>query len=59
MLWTVSVVLLVLWALGLVSNYTMGGYIHVLLVIAVVVVLVRLIRGGTGGRPVLCVWTNS
>ena len=45
MLWTVSVILLVLWALGLVSSYTMGGYIHLLLVIAIVVVLVRIIQG--------------
>lgn len=45
MLWTLAVVLLVLWALGLVSSYTMGGFIHVLLVIAVVVVLVRIIQG--------------
>lgn len=45
MLWTISIVLLVLWALGLVSSYTMGGFIHLLLVIAVVVVLVRIIQG--------------
>lgn len=45
MLWTVAVLLLVLWALGLVSSYTMGGFIHLLLVIAVVVVLVRIIQG--------------
>ncbi|HUJ18597.1 MAG TPA: lmo0937 family membrane protein [Nitrospirota bacterium] len=45
MLWTIAVVLLILWVLGLVSNYTMGGFIHVLLVIAIVVVLVRIIRG--------------
>lgn len=45
MLWTVSIVLLVLWALGLVSSNTMGGYIHVLLVIAVVVVLSNVILG--------------
>ncbi len=45
MLWTLTVILLVLWALGLVSSYTMGGYIHVLLVIAIVVVLVRVIQG--------------
>ncbi len=45
MLWTIAVILLVLWALGLVSAYTMGGFIHVLLVIAIVVVLVRLIQG--------------
>jgi len=45
MLWTIAVILIVLWALGLVSAYTMGGFIHVLLVIAVVVVLVRVIQG--------------
>jgi hypothetical protein len=45
MLWTVALVLIVLWLLGLVSSYTMGGFIHVLLVIAVVVILVRLIQG--------------
>ena len=44
MLWTVAVVLLVLWLLGLVSSYTMGGFIHVLLVIAIVVVLVNIIQ---------------
>jgi hypothetical protein len=45
MLWTIAVILLILWALGLVSGYTMSGFIHVLIVIAVVVVLVRLISG--------------
>jgi len=45
MLYTIAVVLVVLWALGLVSSYTMGGFIHVLLVIAVVVILLRLISG--------------
>jgi hypothetical protein len=45
MLWTVAVVLLVLWGLGLVSSYTMGGFIHVLLVVAIVVVLVDVIQG--------------
>jgi hypothetical protein len=45
MLWTLSIILLVLWALGLVSSYTLGGYIHILLVVAIVVVLVRLISG--------------
>ena len=49
MLYTIAVVLLILWALGLVSAYTMGGFIHVLLVIAVVVVLLRLI---SGRRPI-------
>jgi len=45
MLWTIAVILLVLWALGLVSAYTMGGFIHVLLVLAIIVVLVRVIQG--------------
>jgi hypothetical protein len=45
MLYTIAVVLLVLWVLGLVSAYTMGGFIHVLLVVAVVMVLVNLIGG--------------
>lgn len=45
MLWTIVVILIVLWALGFASSYTMGGLIHVLLVIAVVVVLVRVIQG--------------
>ena len=49
MLWTIAAVLMVLWVLGLVSSYTMGGFIHILLVVAVVVVLVRVIRG----RPIL------
>ena len=46
-MWTVAVVLLLLWALGLVSSYTMGGFIHILLVLAIVVVLVRVISGRT------------
>jgi uncharacterized membrane protein YtjA (UPF0391 family) len=50
MLWTIFVILLVMWLLGLVSSYTLGGYIHILLVIAVVVLLVNLI---TGRKPVL------
>ena len=45
MLWIIAVVLLMLWVVGFVSSYTMGGFIHLLLVIAVVVVLVRIIRG--------------
>lgn len=45
MLYTIAVVLIVLWLLGLVSSYTMGGFIHVLLVIAVVAVLLRVISG--------------
>jgi hypothetical protein len=45
MLWTIAVVLLVLWALGLVTSYTMGGFIHLLLVVAIVMVLVNIISG--------------
>ena len=45
MLYTIAVVLLILWVLGLVTSYTLGGFIHVLLVIAVVVVLLRVISG--------------
>jgi hypothetical protein len=48
MLWTIAVILIVLWALGLVSSYTMGGFIHVLLVIAVIVILVNVIQGRRG-----------
>lgn len=49
MLWTIFIILLVLWILGLVSGTTLGGFIHVLLVIAIVVVLIRVI---SGRRPV-------
>ncbi len=45
MLWTIAVILLVLWALGLVSSYTLGGFIHLLLVLAIIVVLIRVIQG--------------
>ena len=45
MLWTLAVVLTVLWLLGLVSSYTMGGFIHLLLVLAIVVVLLQVIQG--------------
>jgi len=45
MLWTIAVVLLVLWALGFATSYTMGGFIHILLVLAVVAVAIRLIQG--------------
>ena len=50
MLWTIFVILLVLWLLGMVSSYTLGGYIHILLVLAIAVVLIRVIQGR---RPVL------
>jgi hypothetical protein len=45
MLWTIAVILIVLWLLGLVSSYTMGGFIHILLIIAIVVILIRIIQG--------------
>jgi hypothetical protein len=45
MLWTIAVILLILWLLGLVSSYTMGGFIHILLVIAIIMVLVNIIQG--------------
>lgn len=45
MLETIAIVLLLLWLLGLVSSYTLGGFIHILLVIAIVIILVRVIRG--------------
>jgi hypothetical protein len=45
MLETIAVILIILWVLGLVTSYTMGGFVHVLLVIAVVVILVRVLRG--------------
>lgn len=46
MLWTVFTILLVLWLLGMVSNYTMGGFLHILLVVAIAVFLIRVIGGG-------------
>ena len=45
MLWTIFITLLIMWLLGLVSGYTIGGFIHILLVIAIVVVLIRIIQG--------------
>ena len=45
MLETIAVVLIILWLLGLVSSYTMGGFIHILLIIAIVVIVLRLVRG--------------
>jgi hypothetical protein len=49
MLWTIAVILIVLWALGLVSSYTMGGFIHLLLIIALVVVVVGFLSGRRTG----------
>jgi len=48
MLWTIAVILAVLWLLGLVSSYTLGGFIHILLVLAIVVVLINVIQGRRG-----------
>ena len=45
MLWTIAVVLLILWLLGFISGYTISGFIHILLVVAIVVVLIRIIQG--------------
>ena len=45
MLWTIAVILIILWLLGLVTSYTMGGFIHILLVIVIVVVVIRIIQG--------------
>jgi hypothetical protein len=45
MLWTIVVVLLILWALGLVTGYTIGNFIHILLVVAIIIILVRVIQG--------------
>jgi Family of unknown function (DUF5670) len=49
-LWTIFVILLVLWLLGMVSSYTLGGYIHILIILAIAVVLIRVIQGR---RPVV------
>ena len=48
MLWTIAVILIILWLLGLVTGYTMGNFIHILLVVAIIVVLVRVIQGRRG-----------
>jgi uncharacterized protein DUF5670 len=45
MLWTIAMVLIILWLLGLVSGYTMGWFIHILLVVAIIMILVRIIQG--------------
>jgi hypothetical protein len=45
MLWTIAVILLVMWLLGMVSSYTIGGFLHILLVVAIIVVLIRVIQG--------------
>jgi hypothetical protein len=45
LLWTLAVILLILWLLGLVTSYTLGGFIHILLVVAIIVVLIRVLQG--------------
>ncbi len=45
MLWTIIVILLVLWLLGLVTSYTLGGFIHILLILAVIILVIRLLQG--------------
>ena len=45
MLWTIAVILLVLWVLGLVSSYMLGGFVHLLLVLAIIVIIIRVIQG--------------
>lgn len=49
LLWTIAIILFVLWLLGMVSSYTLGGFVHILLVLAIVVILIRVIQGR---RPV-------
>jgi hypothetical protein len=49
LLWTVAIILMIMWLLGLVTSYTLGGFIHILLVLAIIVVLIRVIQGR---RPV-------
>lgn len=49
LLWTVAIILVILWLLGMVSSYTLGGFVHILLVLAIVIVLIRVIQGR---RPV-------
>jgi hypothetical protein len=49
LLWTIAVILIILWLLGLVTSYTLGGFVHILLVVAIIVILIRVIQGR---RPV-------
>ena len=49
LLWTVAVILVILWLLGLVTSYTLGGFVHILLILAIIVILIRVIQGR---RPV-------
>ena len=45
LLWTIAVILVILWLLGLVTSYTLGGFVHILLVLAIIVILIRVIQG--------------
>jgi hypothetical protein len=45
MLWTLAVILVILWLLGLISSYTMGGFIHILLVLAIIIIIIRVVMG--------------
>ena len=55
MLWTIAVILIILWAIGLVSSYTIGGFIHLLAVLAVVIALVKIIQGRRlAQKPLVC-----
>lgn len=45
LLWTIAVILIILWLLGMVSSYTLGGFVHILLVLAIIVILIRVIQG--------------
>jgi hypothetical protein len=49
LLWTIAIILVILWLLGMVSSYTLGGFVHILLVLAIIVILIRVIQGR---RPV-------
>lgn len=49
LLWTIAIILVILWAVGLVTSYTLGGFVHILLVLAIIIVLIRVIQGR---RPV-------
>lgn len=51
MLWTIAVILIVMWLLGLVSSYTLGGFIHLLLVLAIIIILIRIIQGRPPTTP--------
>jgi len=59
MYWTISVILLMLWLLGLLTGYTMGGVIRILPVIAIVIVLIRVVQGLRMTKDIVAIWTRS